>query len=263
MYGKLHRLALRQPPPEAVVRTMRGKIRFEHQPLPFLYPGDRLYMYTESYDLILDECMEQHLPEGSVFLDVGANVGYIAARAACYCGPTGEVHGFEPLPECYARLERLRALNPSYPFHFHNFAIGAENTTLTISYDPEGGSRNASLVPGTPGATATQVPVRRLDDYIFAQVRQPERIRMIKIDVEGYEFPVLQGLERFLADGRFRPLIVCEVKPWEIQKLGNSMQDFQVFMGRFGYRAYDMIDQDQAMDLPGLTDMEVILFRAS
>lgn len=259
--GKLHRLALRRPPSEPTVRSIKGRIRFEHRALPFLWEEDRLYMYTGSYDLILEECMKSHLSEGGIFIDVGANVGYIAALAACYCGTTGQVHGFEPLPECYARLEALRSLNPEYPFFFHNVAIGAENTTLTISYDPEGGARNASLVPGTQGASRTVVQVRRLDEYIFANVAEPQRIQMIKIDVEGYEFPVLVGLERFLADGRFRSWIVCEIKPWEIQKLGNSMTDFRVHMERFGYRAYDMIDQDHAVDLDRLNDMEVILFR--
>jgi hypothetical protein len=48
----------------------------------------------------------------------GANVGYISAVSASRAGHSGEVHGFEPLAECYTRMECLRDLNPGDRFIF-------------------------------------------------------------------------------------------------------------------------------------------------
>ena len=89
-----------------------------------------------------------------------------------------------------------------------------------------------------------------------------QRIKLIKIDVEGFEFSVLRGLERFFAETACRPLIVCEIKPWQVTKLGYTMREFDQYMKRFGYRSYDMLDQAKPVDLPALRDLEVLLFRA-
>jgi hypothetical protein len=85
---------------------------------------------------------------------------------------------------------------------------------------------------------------------------------MIKIDVEGFEFSVLHGLERFFATSSCRPLIVCEVKPWEIKNLGYTMQDFDRYMKQFGYGTYEMVRETKSVDLTAMKDMETVLFRA-
>jgi hypothetical protein len=105
------------------------------------------------------------------------------------------------------------------------------------------------------------VPVKRLDDYILDNISSPERIKLVKIDVEGFEFLVLKGLGRFFAKSRSRPLIVCEIKPWEIKALGYTMRDFEQYMKSFGYCSYDMVQHDKPVNLSQLEDMEVVLFR--
>ena len=244
----------------AKTKDINGCIRFEHKWLPFLDDDDLRAMLTGSYDVILCDFLKQNLRPGDIVLDVGANVGYISAIAASYVGNSGEVHGFEPLPECFARLEKLREMNPSFPFFFNNVALGKEEGTLPIAYNPDGDSRNATLVPGKQSAETRNVPVRTLDEYVSAKVGSPNRIKLIKIDVEGFEFPVLQGLEGFLRS--FQPVIVCEIKPWELKKLGTTPQEFDKYMSSFGYRAYVITQPEQPTEVAALEDMEVLVFRA-
>ncbi|MFZ4698709.1 MAG: FkbM family methyltransferase, partial [Candidatus Methylumidiphilus sp.] len=130
------------------IATICGKVRFEHAPLPFLDEGDLRAMLTDSYDIILCDYLRRHLAPGNIVLDVGANVGYISATAASCVGESGEVHGFEPLPVCYTRLQRLQELNPNIRFKFNNVALGESEGLLPIAYNPQGDSRNATLVPG-------------------------------------------------------------------------------------------------------------------
>jgi FkbM family methyltransferase len=259
--GRLRRRIARVPN-HAIVEHMTGGVQFEHKRLSFLDEGDIRAMMTRSYDIALCDCFRRHLSTGGIVLDVGANIGYMSAVAASYLGTSGEVHGFEPLTECYERLQILRGLNPQFRFFFNNTAIGAEEGTLTIGFNPEREIRNATLVPGKHAPQSREVPVSRLDGYIAEKIAAPGRIEIIKIDVEGFEFPVLQGLERFFTTSSLRPLIVCEVKPWEVGNLGYTMQDFDRYMKRFGYRACDMVSEAESVDLPTMQEMATVLFRA-
>ena len=249
-------------PPESRVAVINGTVRFEHRKLSFLNEDDYRAMLTSSYDIILCDFLERHLVAGDVMLDVGANVGYISAVAASCVGNTGEVHSFEPLRECFARLKFMQQLNPAFRLFCNNFALGSEEGALTIGFDPIGEARNATLVPGYNTPIRYKVPVKRLDAYIYDSVAHPQRIKVIKIDVEGFEFEVLKGLERFLSGARFRPLIAVEIKPWDLAKIGHNMADFEDYMQTYGYGAYDMVDEGRRIDLRAMTEMEVVLFRA-
>jgi len=101
----------------------------------------------------------------------------------------------------------------------------------------------------------------RLDDYVFRHIFHPERIKVIKIDVEGFEFPVLLGVEKLFARTACRPLIICEIKPWEILKCGYSLVDFELYMKSFGYKTYDSVQRNKRVDVRSLTEMDVLLFR--
>jgi FkbM family methyltransferase len=259
--GRLRRRVISSPK-QAVERTICGCVRFEYKPLSFLDDDDIRAMMTESYDINLTNIFRESLRPGDIVIDIGANVGYISAIAASIVGLSGEVHGFEPLKECFDRLRVLQRLNPQYKFIFTNVALGEQQGSLPISYDPQGGSRNATLVPGYSNRKTLEVPVMCLDDYISAHISQPERIKIIKIDVEGFEFPVLLGAEKFFANTSCRPQIVCELKAYEIRKCGFTLGDLERYMKRFGYQTYDSVQRQKRVDLLSLSEMEVLLFRA-
>jgi len=257
--GRLRRRTMRVPH-LPVTTVINGRIRFEHQRLPFLTDENLRAMISHTYDINLCAYLQNHLSAGDIMLDAGANIGYISAVAASYVGPSGEVHGFEPLQECFARLQRLAALNPEFRLVFNNVALGNEERVLSISC-PGADARNATLVPGKNYSEVRPVPVKRLDDYIFRSIQSPERIKVIKIDVQGFEYPVLMGLEKFFSRTRFRPLIVCDVKLWELPGLGHTIGEFEQYMRSFGYAAYHLV-RDVPIDLRQIKDFQSVLFRA-
>jgi FkbM family methyltransferase len=258
--GKLRRKTAKLPD-TPVVTLVNGKVRFETKRLPFLTEDNQLAMMTGSYDIILQEFLHRHLKPGDTIIDGGANVGYISAVAASEVGPTGEVHSFEPLLECYARLQVLANLNPEHHFFLNNAALGEEEGVLTL-YCPEGDARNATLVAGKEYTDKREVPVKRLDDYIAANVRSPEKIKVIKLDVQGFEYLVLRGLEKFFADTTLRPVIACDMKPWEISNIGFTLEDFERYMKKFGYRAFDIVRENVPVDICSLTDWRAVVFKA-
>jgi FkbM family methyltransferase len=260
--GRLRR-HLTQIPDAAEIRLINNRVRFEHTKLSFLNEEDMRAMWTKSYDLTLCDYLQRHLTEGDTVIDVGANVGYISAFVASCVGTSGQIHGFEPLPECFARLKVLCSLNPGYKFVFNNMALGEENGEFPIAYDPAGESRNATLVPGNNYSKVIQVQVKRLDDYIRETISSPERIKIIKIDVEGFEFSVLRGLERFWTGTSFRPHIICEIKPWTVKKIGYTLDEFDRYMKKFDYQTFDLDDEASAVRLPELKEMTTLVFRTA
>ncbi len=258
--GRIRRATTRFPE-TPVTNLVNGAVRFEHKRLPFLTEDNQIAMMTGTYDIILQEFLRKHLRAGDTVIDGGANVGYISATAASHVGPSGEIHGFEPLEECFGRLQVLASLNPQHHFFFNHAALGEGNGVLPISC-PKGDARNATLVRGKDFTDVRQVEVKRLDDYIAAHVRSPEKIRVIKLDVQGFEFLVLRGLARFFSGTSLRPLIACDMKPWEIGNIGYTLDDFKRYMQGFGYQAFDIAREHVPVDSWSLTDWRAVVFRA-
>jgi hypothetical protein len=83
-----------------------------------------------------------------------------------------------------------------------------------------------------------RVRVLRLDTYLEnAGIR---RIDCLKIDTEGYEFPILLGLENYLEANARGLVIICEVAGKAYSKLGLPIADFQKYLDRYHFRAYDL-----------------------
>jgi FkbM family methyltransferase len=133
------------------------------------------------------------LPPGSLFVDVGSNVGVYALWAAA---AGARVIAVEPDPQAARRLRRNVALN-GFPIDVVEAALGAQAGTMWLSSGLD--TTNHLLVAGAgPG---TKVLARTMDDVLAGRVAAG-----VKIDVEGAERLVLQGARRALAQGRIHAL---------------------------------------------------------
>ncbi len=220
-------------------------------------------MYFGSYALLVVETMRRFLRPGSVFLDVGANIGYISAVAADLVGPQGEVHAFEPVPTYFDRLRKLAALNPNYSIIANSCAVGEISRACTIYVAREPGQ--STLVPAykAPSETVSslEIPVVRLDSYLAT--RRIERVALIKIDAEGFELPILKGLEGFLTKSDHRPPIICEIAPRAYPLLQRSISELSAFMANYRYTARDLVDGVTPVDLGAIKHVEDVLFVAA
>lgn len=217
-------------------RTLRiGGVRFECDLA--LDPRVR-DMYFSAYEPEEVAFLKRVLHPGEVCVDVGANIGYFTAVAAACVGPAGAVHAFEPVPEYFARLVALRDANPNHHIHVVNDALGAAEGTATIQVTRDRNIGWNTLVPGFMEADAARathhVRVRRLDEYLAAA--GVHQVALVKLDAEGYELPVLEGLSG-LFDGGGRPVILCEVAPAAYPHLGRTVAQLFELMAGYGYRA--------------------------
>jgi FkbM family methyltransferase len=141
------------------------------------------------------------LKRGSVFVDVGANIGYYSLLAAMLVGPTGGVVAVEAHPRMAQLLRRNMVANRVGVTTWHR-AAWSHSEQLTFHMRAQFGANSSTgsldeVSLGELGDTEelTEVQGIAVDDL----VDQMHRIDVIKIDVEGAEARVLKGLSRTIA----------------------------------------------------------------
>ncbi len=208
--------------------------------------------------------LRRFLVPGDTVFDVGASVGYLSAVAADAVGTTGQVHSFEPVPKYFRRLCRLAELNPGYVIVANQVAVGEREGSATIrtSITNLGGH---TLVPHLRDPddleAELEVPVITLDTYI--QRAGVSRLALVKIDVEGFEFPVLRGMRGFLETGQ-RPSIVTEIHPSAYPLLGHTLAGLAGFMRSYGYRAFSLdATGNEEIDVAALRTLTSVVFLAN
>lgn len=135
-------------------------------------------------------------PLGTIF-DVGGNFGQTANDFAS-AFPSAQIFSFEPVPSSFARLqEAVKSLKQVKAF---NIALGDKIGTVKINLTSDAAQNSIKYLEAAE--EALEIPVDTIDH--IAIENQIENIDLLKIDVEGYELPVLKGATRCLQEGRIR-----------------------------------------------------------
>ncbi len=154
------------------------------------------------------EVMRQVLRPGDAFVDVGANIGLMTLTAAARVGDEGRVLACEPDPRTCELLRANVEMNRFGNVAVCEVALGSATGRAMLYAKPALG-RGSSSLDGShqSGGPAREVAVKRLDEL----VRECgfRSVRMVKIDVEGWEYQVLLGGRR-LFSGQDAPVIIIE-----------------------------------------------------
>jgi len=182
------------------VRSAAGIFECPPGPKPDFLTADR------TYEPALMSVLDQ-LQAGTV-LDIGASLGFLTVRAARQLGDRGRVLAFEPHPVRFQYLQRNLQLNALHNVTAFQCALGDRaGDAILHDVDPRLGPRpiDATMTAVTGGATF-HVSVRTVDEVLANEAGRND-IRLVKIDVEGYESQVLRGMSETM---RQRPVIVFE-----------------------------------------------------
>jgi FkbM family methyltransferase len=150
----------------------------------------------------------KRLTPGDVCVDVGAHVGYYTLLASRLVGPKGHVYAFEPAPVCHRALHDNLERNGRANVTVLDVAAGAREATEVLLVAPGGSPETSSLSPrmlevphGGEASQFTPTEVRTQAVDAVVPRAQFARVRVLKVDVEGYEVEVLRGAEGILAAG--------------------------------------------------------------
>src|SRR5579872_3023851 len=142
----------------------------------------------------LVRCLEAVLKPGNILWDVGANVGFIASYFSHQRFRLSQVHCFEPSPRPAKVLQSLFAGNPLVKVHA--FGLGDREQKLALRFsgtDTSVGSLVRDSHAGQPLSVETTVQIR-VGDAVRQEMKLPPP-DVIKVDVEGFEASVFNGLK--------------------------------------------------------------------
>lgn len=148
------------------------------------------HIYTGLQDFADMGYVLHALRGGDLFADIGSNSGAYTILACAVAGARG--FAFEPVPETYGRLvENIRLNELEDRVTCLNMALGKAEGI--IAFTSRLGTANHVVASGEHDPTAINVRITTLDKALDGQ--SPS---MLKIDVEGYETPALEGAQETL-----------------------------------------------------------------
>jgi len=187
-----------------------GVRRFAARFMPSLYRALRIGWYRRQLSRRTFrspepewERLAEWVKPGDWAIDVGANIGHYTARLAELVGPGGHVVAFEPLPENFAILAAL--------------ATAWRNVTLLQAGAADTAGETYMNVPRWADGTLKPYEARLSPDGDRRVLAFPidalgirSRVALVKIDVEGLEAVVIEGMRALLA--RSRPVVILEAR---------------------------------------------------
>lgn len=183
-----------------VLRKMRPGV-FQVNGFPFYLDARNLDfgMQTQS-DPELLAYIRSILRPGDMVLDIGANIGVITIPCAHLVGPHGRVFAFEPDHINCKALRRNLELNELSNVQLVEKAVSSSEgvAVLTLSATNPGGHSllpvpsDSPLYPDRSEHATVEVPTVTVDAFLAAQ--SPGPVAFAKIDVEGWEVAVLEGM---------------------------------------------------------------------
>jgi FkbM family methyltransferase len=210
----------------------------------------RLWYYFgyRGYEAGTTRLMRRLLAKKRCVFDIGANVGYYTLMAGALLAGRGEVHAFEPAPTTFTRLRTNVRLNGFGHVVLNHAGMLDHNGTGILNVGES--ADNSSFQPGFARAVArVEVPTIRFDSYCRdAGVRRAD---LIKIDAEGVELAVLQGMGNLLLD--WHPDLILEVLPAQARAI-------ESFIAGTPYRRF-LVKDDGLLEVAAITVQDDLSLR--
>jgi len=256
---------------KAVGRTLKRivrKITSPHDEGPFEVLGSKMWIELSSpsaidmiygtYEHDTVQVFQELVQPGMTVVDVGAHVGFYTLLAARLVGTNGRVYAFEPNPEVYNILVRNIQIN-GYREIVRAVPKGVSNEKRTVSlYVSRERSDEASFYSQESVDNACiEVETVRLDEF-FADEGWP-KVDLVKIDVEGAEVEVLEGMRELTSRNKDLKVIVEFNPKNQMRACGSHTKLFETLVAlgfkRFYAIRHGLKEVDLSEDLKKLIRM--------
>ena len=157
----------------------------------------------------VQEAMLRHLGKGGVFYDIGANLGFFSLLGAHFAGlEEGHVYAFEAAPDNAAAIRANASLNGIANVSVIARAVSARSGRGRLQVvDDQSWSKLEEYGEHPYTEQVIEVELVSIDELVGSGAVRPPTL--VKIDVEGAELAVLEGLRETIE--RHRPAIICEL----------------------------------------------------
>jgi FkbM family methyltransferase len=195
--------------------------------------GDRAYLLssdddyldnmTDVFEPAMTKLYNSLIGQGDTVIDVGANIGM---TALLFSQLASRVKAYEPSPSTFRFLESNINRSGCDNVEIFNFGLGSADSNLPLTHSPSNRSGGfvSDQTEASEGHVTEDIVVRKGDPLLSGT-----EVDFIKIDVEGFEMKVLEGLRSVVKDQQ--PVTVIELNHWCLNAFQRtSIPDFFDFL---------------------------------
>lgn len=188
------------------------------------------------YERYETELFKNLVKKGMIVVDVGANIGYYTLLAARCVGEEGKVFAFEPNPDNYALLCKNIEVNGYKNVVPVRKAVFSKSGKMKLFLDKDNLGGHSLSEENVEKTTSIIIEATSLDEYFKAM---DYKIDVIKVDVQGSEMDVLEGMTNILNQNDNLKIII-EFWPEGIRNSGSSPRVLLNRLVESGFRLYQI-----------------------
>lgn len=186
-------------------------------------------------------------------VDVGCHVGYYSLVAAKATPSDARIYSFEPVQQNFEMAKENIALNNYRNIFLYQTALSNTNGVLTINVgeDENRGMSSINFHDHLSGKKE-EVKTQTLDSFCNEQAIQ--QVDLIKIDVEGSEYYVLQGMKTTLEQNR--PVVLIEILEQTLTAQQVEVSEVYHFFNEQKYKPYSITQPNELQSISRPVAME-------
>jgi FkbM family methyltransferase len=220
--------------------TLNNGLKYNIDPLSNL----GLTLINEKvYEPEMTSVIAEILKPGDTFVDMGSNEGYFSIYGAFLCGPSGKVYAIEPQSRLWNVIIKNQVLNDQTNIQLLPYGIGSAKTELTMNLYPE-------LNTGASTFSSDynfQIRFKFLRSFMYKKEKikiitmntlkstLPSKIKLLKVDIEGFELEAIKGSTDLLASQTFENLLI-EIHTGALKGMNQSEEELNDFIAKYGYK---------------------------
>ena len=200
-----------------------------------------LYYYTNGYEKEVSEITKCILRKGDVAIDIGTLYGYYTLLFSSLVGDSGKVHGFEIDKTNYNTTRKNINFNSRQNIELNKIAISDKKSQIYFVNpqdlkENKGKLKNLGLgyLTETKNTSNKKVNTISLDEYV--KENKLNKLKLIKIDVEGYEPNVIRGMINTLRN--LKPYLFIEFSSDNLARNNSTCEELYNLIKALNYNLY-------------------------
>jgi FkbM family methyltransferase len=196
--------------------------------------------------------------DDDLIIDIGGNIGWYSIVLSYKNNP--KVLTFEPDSFNYSLLKSNVALNKKDNIQVFNVGVSDTPGKMTLHLYKKYNQGRHSFIRQRNSVGTAEVETVQLDGFLKEKGYANSRIKLIKIDIEGFEFAAMSGAKHSLAQAEY---LMTEFSPGMMKEINHNPMDYISLIRSFGF--IPQIINEQGLSEPDFdhiirTDSQVNLF---
>lgn len=232
------------------------------------------YIYVRYWDLVERECaigtwertymnfFRSRIKKGDVVVDVGAYIGIFSLLASGLVGSSGLVYSFEPVPNSYQRLVRNLDANNAKNVRAYNLGLSDKKEKVCLAVPREIPAEASLSRVGTWSELTKRMKLHK--DMVeaelvpfdeLAKANELREINIVKVDAEGAELKVLEGMKSTLTENDL--VLFLELLPTLLNLTGGSISEVILLLIECGFTTMCYPELGWKRNISGLGETDI------